>query len=144
MHFLSIWYGWLIFFSQKIFPVVKGADDSYWLQSYLMLRKKLTSLLPTSAEKSIMTAAPESWGKLWSVLLTEEWKEEEQDNVLLGARKTVVVSLYLGNVQFPNISLLGTTYSNSNFQMQYAGCQYIHCPQMGPTVVQKNSATINK
>lgn len=59
-------------------------------------------------------------------------------------QEKLVVNLYLGNVQFPNISLFGTIYSNSRFQMQYAGCQYMHCSEMGPTVVQKNSATINK
>lgn len=97
-----------------------------------MVRKKLVPLLLTSAKKSIMTAPAESGGKLQSILMTEKWKLEEKDYVLLGTGKQVVV-----NVLFPNISLLGTTYSNSNFQKQYAGCQYIHCSEMGPGVVEK-------
>lgn len=69
---------------------------------------------------------------------------EEKDDFLLGASKQVVVNLYLGNVLFPSISLLGTIYSNSSFQMQYAVCQYMHCSEMGPGVAEKRSATINK
>lgn len=69
---------------------------------------------------------------------------EEKDDFLLGASKQVVVNLYLGNVLFPSISLLGTMYSNSSFQMQYAVCQYMHCSEMGPGVAEKRSATINK
>lgn len=132
----AILYGWLIFFLQKP-PFLMRANNSYWLQYCLMVRRKLASLLLTSPEKSIMTATAESGGKLQSILPTEKWKLEEKDYVLLGTRKQVVVNLYLGNVLFPNISLLGTIYSNSSFQMQYSGCQDMHCSEMGPAVAEK-------
>lgn len=57
-------------------------------------------LLLTSAEKSIMTATAKSGRKLQSILLTEKWKLEEKDYVLLGISKQVVVNLHLGNVLF--------------------------------------------
>lgn len=109
-----------------------------------MMRNKLAPLLLTSAEKSIMTATAKSGGKRQSILLTEKWKLEEKDYVLLGTSKQVVVNLLLGNVLFSNISLLGTIYSNSIFQTQYTGCQYMHCSKMGSGVAEKKSATINK
>lgn len=109
-----------------------------------MVRKKLAPLLLTSAEKSIMTATDESGGKLQSILLTEKWKLEEKNYVLLGTSKQELVNLYLGNVLFPNISLLGTIYSNSSFQMQYVGCQDMHCSEMGRGVAEKKGATTNK
>lgn len=115
MHFLSIWYGWLIFFlSEENLPIVKKADDSYWLQYYLMAERKLVTLLLTLAEKSVMTAIAESWErKLWNILLTEKWKQEKSNYVLLKAKEKIAVNLY--------ISLLGKIYSNSS--TQYAGSQ---------------------
>lgn len=140
MHFLSIWYGWLIFFlSEESLPIVKKADDSYWLQYYLMAKRKLVTLLLTLAEKSVMTATAESWGrKSWNILLTEKWKQEKSNYVLLRAREKIAVNLY-----FICISLLGKIYSNTS--TQYAGCQVPALFKDGANHgTKKGSATMKK
>lgn len=110
---------WMVnfFLSEESLPIVKKADNSYWLQYYLMAKRKLVTLLLTLAEKSVMTATAESWGrKSWNVLLIEKWKQEKSNYVLLRAREKIAVNLY-----FIYISLLGKIYSNTS--TQYAGCQ---------------------